>query len=106
MTIQSKHLIAASISSVLALSCLMAISSPAFAKVTIGKTKPGSQTYTIDQWPETQKKLCGKCQSGGNSEENKVSVPEPSSVIALLILGSSLLLTNKVKQNYLALTKK
>lgn len=108
MTTQSKYLKTTVISSILAFGCLITTSSKALADITVGKnqTKPGSQVYSIDEWPEAQKQLCDKCQFDRNSEENKVSVPEPSSVIALLILGGALLLTNKVKPSYLTLTRK
>lgn len=117
MTTQSKYLMTAVIGSFFSFGCLIATSNAALADITIGnnqqtnQTETGSQTYTkqvysIDEWPEIQKQLCSKCQSDRNSQENKVSVPEPSSVIALLILGSSLLLTNKVRPNYLTLPKK
>lgn len=112
MTQLSKYLMTAVISSILASGCLIATSSKAFADVKIennqqtNQTKTSSQVYSIDEWPEVREELCGKCKSDPKSEENKVSVPEPSSVIVLLILGGSLLLTNKVKPNYLTLTKK
>lgn len=112
MTQLSKYLMTAFISSSLAFGCLVATTNTVLADVKINsnqqtnQTKPGTQVYTIDEWPEVQKELCGKCQSNPNSEENKVSVPEPSSIIALLILGVFFLLTTKAKLNYLTFTKK
>ncbi|MCL1471936.1 PEP-CTERM sorting domain-containing protein [Argonema antarcticum] len=112
MTELSKYLMTAVISSVLASGCLIATSSKAFADIKIGnnqqtnQTKTNSQVYSIDEWPEVREELCGKCKSDRNSDENKVSVPEPSSVIALVILGGSLLLTNKIKPRYIWLRNK
>jgi len=96
----------------------------ALAKVTVGnnqqtnQNQSGRKVYSIDEWPEVQKRLCSKCQAEGNSQEkqvfvpepsfpeNRVSVPEPSFVLALLMIGGTLWLTKKSGQSELTVTKK
>jgi hypothetical protein len=124
LTAKSKYLIAAVIFG-LTLSLGSLINAPtAFAKVTVennqqtNQNQSGRQVYSIDEWPEVQKRLCSKCQAEGNSQENRVfvpessfpenrvSVPEPSSGLALLMIGGTLWLTKKAGSSELTVTKK
>lgn len=107
----SKYLIATATSSILVFGCLITTSSKALADVKIGnnqqtnQTKSETKVYSIDEWPEVREQLCGKCKPDSQSEENKVSVPEPSSVIALLMIGCSSLLAKISPQKLKSLRK-
>ncbi len=80
-----KYLMTPMIGSLLLLGCLLAIPSRALANTTIGGGKVDSnssrQTYSIDEWPSVQKKLCSKCNSQSNpSQPNIVSGTETSNI--------------------------
>lgn len=99
------------IASVLACGYLATAPYTALANVTIGYKKQTNQTqytrqvFSIDQWPEVRGKLCNKCPNNNIPKENKVSVPEPSSVISLLMIGCFLLLIKKMKLTHPGLNK-
>ena len=80
-----KYLMNPVILSLFLVGCSLAIPSKALANVTIGGGKvdgnSSRQTYSIDEWPSVQKKLCGKCNSQSNpSQPNIVSRTETSNI--------------------------
>jgi hypothetical protein len=69
--------------------------SPSINEIGIGGDVGGRIVFSIDQWPLVREQYCHRCQAS-----NQVSVPEPTSILALTLFGGGALFFTQRKNKH------